>query len=123
MTALKEKLIGTLGIAGYILYYILICFITFLPLWVLDYPFGINLILVAVILYVPYIGDITQTIIYVLSFIEEIGRIKNGDADVVTLLYFIAMIIHVFLFLMPFLVLLFSLIRGLIVSAYESIKH
>ncbi len=85
MKRLKEKLIGTLGTVGFILYFIISAMITVAPLVVLDFPFWIDAIIIFVVISLPFIGGLIEFIIWIWSFVVII----SAPISALSYIYFI----------------------------------
>ncbi len=100
---MKEKLVSALGGFGLVVWYLITSIVTFASLLVLDFPFIVVLIMIAVVLLHPFVGDIVQFILWVWSFVIAL----NEPIDVFMVIYFIAAAIYVLTTLIPFVLTLF----------------
>jgi hypothetical protein len=103
-SSLKEKLIGSLGVFGYIIWYIIAFVFAFAPLWVLNLPWWADMLIVAVIMFLPIIGALCNIGIWIWSFFVAI--ITPINAFVV--IYFIVLTIYVIIYIIPILISIFS---------------
>lgn len=90
MKVLKEKLIGTLGTVGFILYFIISAMLTVAPLAVLDFPFWVDIIIIFVVFSIPIIGGLMNFIIWIWSFVVVISEPING----LSIFYFVALAVN-----------------------------
>lgn len=97
MNNLKSFLIGTLGVVGYILWFILGALLMFAPLVFLDMPFWASLLIIIAIMYIPIIGDITNFAIWIWSFVVVISEPIDGWS----IAYFIIFGIYVLTSIIP----------------------
>lgn len=104
MLTFREKLFGSLGVFGYVVYYILVVCLTFCPLSALRFPFWLKLICIAVITLVPFLGAVCEFVLWVWSFCVMI----NAPLQIFTIFYFIACAIYFFTKPLPFLLNLFA---------------
>lgn len=74
MYGIKDKLIGALGIAGYIAYFVFCIVMVVLPFIILELDFWLLALLIILLFSNEFIGCISQTILFILSFI----KIMNG---------------------------------------------
>jgi hypothetical protein len=100
----KEKLYASLGVFGYILYYALALFLTFMPLSYLQFPFYVDFIMMAAVLIVPFVGQIVELAIWVWSFVLVVTQ-PIGWFEVI---YFVSALIYVFTTVFPFVMSLFA---------------
>ena len=83
--ALKEKLAGALGVAGIWIYYGITVLFAFAPLVMLDFPFLVDLLIIAAIMFLPYIGSIANLVLWVWAFIVTLG----GPQDVIAIVFYV----------------------------------
>lgn len=82
---IKEKLSQSLGIFGFVLYFIFYAVFKFAPLIVLGLPFIVDLILIAIILAVPILNTVANIVVWVWGLITII----NGPQDTLAIIYYI----------------------------------
>lgn len=105
MNKLKEKLSVSLGVAGLVLWYLIVIIITCAPLiCVLRFNMIINFILVGVMMFMPLIGTIVELVLWIWSFIVAI----NMPFDVFMLVYYIALLFYVITKVVPAILTLFD---------------
>ena len=97
---MKDKLIGTLGSAGLILWYLLSLLIAIMPLVMINASFWLNLLLLAVILFVPA----TSGVFWIWGLICTI----RGPQDIIATIYYVLFVI---MFLPFFINSVFSIFR------------
>lgn len=96
---MKEKLSSALGSFGGILWYIISFLYSFAPLFILRFPFWVDLILIGVILFLPIIGEIVRIALYVWAFVVAIGQ----PVDIVSIIFFVFAALYAFTTLVPFI--------------------
>lgn len=94
---MKDKISGALGFFGIILWYLLSLIVCFAPIIMLDPPYIVSLLLIGIILFVPYIGEIVRGILYVIAFIVVIRQ----PIDVFSVVFFISFVLYIFVFAGP----------------------
>ena len=115
MKNLKDELIGWLGVAGVILYYLIGIFLMIVPLVVLDFPLVVNLIILMVFVSFQFIGGLTNMVLWVWSFIVIISEPIDGWS----IFYFVVFAIEVFTTFLP---LVANIVSGLINLIIELFK-
>ena len=75
---LKDFLVGTFGVVGFGLWFIIGALTMFAPLVFLDVSFWVSLLIIIAILYIPIIGDITNLVIWIWSFVVVISEPIDG---------------------------------------------
>lgn len=95
---MKEKLTGALGTVGGIIYYVVACILLFMPLNVLKFPWWIDLICLAALIFTTYIASILELVLWVWSLVVVISQ---WPLDVFTIIYYIALVIYVVSGLIP----------------------
>ena len=78
MQKLKDVLVGSMGVAGMIVWFLIGVVFAFLPLAFLNLSFWLELIIIFVILSIPYIGGLTELGIWVQSFIVVLSQPMSG---------------------------------------------
>lgn len=101
---MKEKLEGILGGFGAILWYFLSIVYSFAPLFILHFPWWLDGIIIFIILFVPFVGEIVRIVLYIWAFIV----VLNGPMDVVAIVFFVVFAIYALAELLPLAVTLFS---------------
>jgi len=117
MNKIKDSLVGTLGVIGYILWIIIGALTMFTPLAFLDIPFWISLLIIIAIIYLPFIGGITNFIIWVLSFVVVV----SGPIDSFSIAYFIIFAIYCLTAIIPTAISIIGSIVSIIVSILDII--
>lgn len=74
---MKDKLVGALGGFGFVLWYIFSIIYAFAPLYILRFPFWIDLILICVITTLPFVGEVVRLGLYVWAFAAVVGQPIN----------------------------------------------
>ena len=97
MEKLKDFLLGTLGVVGYIIWFILSAVLLYAPLMFLDFSFWIDVIIICAISCLPIAGSITEFVIWVLSFVVVVSEPIDGWS----IFYFIAFAFYCFTVLLP----------------------
>lgn len=87
---LKEKLISALGCFGIVVYYLISLTFSIAPLIILDFPFIVNLILIGIVMFLPYIGGIANAILWVLALVAAI----MGPQDAFAIVYYVMFAIN-----------------------------
>lgn len=81
ITSLKSKLMDALGSVGIILWYLISLLIAIIPLVMIDASFGLNLLLLAVVLFIPA----TSGIFWIWGLVCAI----NGPQDAIAIIYYV----------------------------------
>ncbi len=95
-----KRIKDTLGIFGYILYYLISFFITFMPLYLFDFNFITIGIITAIVLFIPIVSDITLFALWIFSFL----KILPLEFDWFTICYLIALAIYLITEIIPFII-------------------
>lgn len=82
---MKEKLMNALGSVGVILWYLLSILIAVMPLVMIDASFGLNLLLLAIALFIPA----TSGIFWIWGLVCAI----RGPQDVFAVIYYVLFVI------------------------------
>lgn len=101
--SIKEKLEGAIGGAGTILFYIISILMSVSPLVLIDLPFWIDVLLLA-LLSAPFIGDIAYIFICIKAFPVAI----SDPADFISILFFISFAINISCKVLPLIIALVS---------------
>ena len=104
MRKLKELLVGSLGIVGYVIWNILLYVFYFLPVFVLDFPLWADILIVLCIANLPFLGEILYFVTWIWSFIIIILEPIN----VFSIFYLVVFGIYVFTDVVPFVRLLIT---------------
>lgn len=97
MLKIREKLEAALGLFGFVVFYIILGVITFMPLVFLPIPWWVDFIVVAVVLAIGNFGSIILIAAWVWSFFVVI----NTPFDFRVLLYIISAVITFLGFIPP----------------------
>lgn len=108
MEKLKELLVGSLGIVGYVIWNILLYGFYFLPVLALDIPLWADILIVLCIVNIPFLGEILYFVTWIWSFIIIISEPIN----VFSIFYLVAFGIYVFTGVIPF-------VRHLITAMFD----
>lgn len=100
--SLKEKLASSMGAAGSIVYLLIGIIFAVAPLAILDLGMVINGILLAVILFVPLVGEIVRFILYVVALVVCI----SGPQDVISIIFYVMFVLEL-LMVLPLVLSLF----------------
>ena len=109
MNALKEKLFGLVGGFGMVIYFVITAIVAYAPLLFLDLPFIVDMVIIAVVMFVPIVQNIVRPIIWICGFIAAIC----GTIDVFAIVYFVLTAGYALFFLLPDLATFFSFITSL----------
>lgn len=82
---MKEKLMNALGSVGVILWYLLSLLIAVMPLVMIDASFGLNLLLLAIALFIPA----TSGIFWIWGLVCTI----RGPQDIIAIIYYVLFVI------------------------------
>ena len=115
MKNFKDVLAGTFGAVGIILWYLMTGVVLFLPLSFLGFPFWISFVIILVILYVPFIGELTQFVLWIWSFV-----VVSEHIDGWSIFYFVAFAFYFFTTILPFVT---NIIITLIASLIEMLNN
>lgn len=85
MKKFKDKLQNSLGVFGIVLYYAMLFIFAYAPLIVLDFPFWADLIIFAVIAFLPVIYYVTGPIFWIWGLI----KVMDGPQDVIAYIYYV----------------------------------
>ena len=77
MNKVKDLLFGSLGVVGLILWYLIGAIVMFTPLVFLDFSFWVYWLITAA-LFIPFIGGITNFIIWIWSFVVVVSEPIDG---------------------------------------------
>ena len=94
---LKDELIGWLGVAGIVLWYLIEIVVALTPLVFLNFPLWVNLIILFTLMSFQYVGGLLQIALWVWSFIVVIARPIDGWS----IFYFVVFAIEFFTILLP----------------------
>lgn len=93
----KDFLIGTFGVVGFGIWFIIGALLMFAPLVFLDISFWVSLLLIIVIMYIPIIGDITNFVIWIWAFVVVLSESIDGWS----IAYFIIFGIYILTSVLP----------------------
>lgn len=96
---MKEKFVGVLGISGYIIYTFATISLTFMPLSITNWPLWLDAILIGAVLFIPFVGSIIQFILWAIT----VPMVVSGPFDVVSVIYYIALLIYLIAYVFPFI--------------------
>lgn len=96
---MKEKLSTALGAFGSVLWYILSIVYAFAPLYILHFPFWVDAIIIAAILFIPFIGELVRLVLYVWAFIVVLSQ----PIDIVSIIFFVCAALYFFTTILPLL--------------------
>ena len=118
MNKLKDILLGSLGIVGYILWFIIGALVMFAPLIFLDFSF-LGYFLLTMILFIPCIGAITNFILWIWSFTIVVSEPIDGWS----IAYFIIFAIYGLSTIIPTAISIIASIIDMIVSMFNNKSH
>jgi hypothetical protein len=101
---MKEKLVGSLGLFGYLLWIVVGLLYVIAPVVMLDLPFWVTFILLFAINSLPLIGTLINIVLYIWAFFVTLG----GPQDVVAVVFYVLFALFVITELIPILSALFS---------------
>ena len=104
MTAIKEKLVASLGAVGYIIYCVISIVLTFAPLLVLNFPFWVDFIIITLVTLIPMFGNLIGLVFWIWAFFVAI----QNPTDIASIIYFVAFAIYVITTLLPLALSLFT---------------
>lgn len=85
MNRIKDTLLGSLGLFGYILFYGITMLFSFAPLFVLPFPFFVSLILFFVMSFFAVTGTIINVALWIWALVVTI----NTPQDVFSIIYYV----------------------------------
>lgn len=91
---LTDLLSGSLGVASFLIVWALKIFFVFLPLYVLDLNFFVDLILIAIATFGGTLGNIVYGGLWIWAFFCALGQ----PLDLVIVIFYIVLAFHVFNF-------------------------
>ena len=94
---MKEKLENVLGGFGAILWYIISIVYSFGPLYILHFPFWLDAILIAVILFLPFIGELVRLALYIWALIVVLSQ----PIDIVSIIFLVFAALYFFTTVLP----------------------
>ena len=103
---LKEKLVGSLGVLGYCIWFVVSVIFSFAPLMVLDLPMVVDFIAIFVIQYIPLFGEIVRCALYVWAFIV----VLSGPINVISIIFFVCFAIYVIAYGIPLVAMIISML-------------
>lgn len=106
MKNLKDLLTTALGWGGLVLWFILSSSLTFAPIWMLDFPFWISFIAMAVYFFLPVLGSCMMFVLWMWSFASSLAQ----PLSLFTILYYVAAVIYLIGYLIPFIAMIATLI-------------
>jgi hypothetical protein len=112
---LKEILVGSLGIAGYVVWFIFSIIMTFLPLSYLNNPLWVDFIIIFVIISFPFIGGMMECGIWIWAFVEVLSKPISGWS----IFYFVVFAIYFFTVLLPIALNIIGYIFALIAKIFS----
>lgn len=94
---MKDKLLGTLGVFGFILWYALVALFVIIPVAAADFPWFVNIIIFALLYFTDFIGAFLTVAIYIYStFI-----VLSGPLNWFAVIYFIDLLLYIIFFFIP----------------------
>ena len=111
MKNFKETLVGTLGVVGFIIWFLLGAVLLFLPLSFLDFPLWVDFIIILVLMNTQVLGGVLSIVLWVWSFTEVIAHPIDGWS----IFYFVGFAIYLLTSILP-------MVSGIISAIIESIR-
>ena len=78
MKQLKDILLGSLGAVGYAIWFVASALLMYAPLLFLDFPFWIDVVIIIAVTTIPFVGGITEFVIWIWSFVVVISDPIDG---------------------------------------------
>ena len=97
---LKDVLVGSLGVVGYVIWKFLLYVFYFFPVFCLELPLWLDILISLAILYIPIIGNFLYFAAWVWSFIIVLSNPINWFSVV----YFIMFGIYILTGVLPFII-------------------
>ena len=97
---IKDILVGSLGIVGYIVWKLILFVFYFIPVLTLDIPWWASTLAVICIMEIPIVGNLLYFASWVWSFIVVISKPISGFS----IFYFIVFGIYVLTGVLPFII-------------------
>ncbi len=105
---MKEKLVTTFGAAGMVLWYIISFVFCFAPIFYIRMPFIVRIIIVGVVMFIPFVGEIIRCLLYIWAFFSALG----GTIDGLSILFFVLFALYMFTLGIPMIGFVLRLIFG-----------
>lgn len=106
MEKLKNALVGTLGVVGYVVWNVILFGVYFIPVTVLDFPLWADILICLCIMEIPIVGRLMYFAAWIWSFIIVISNPIGGFS----IFYLIAFAIYVLTGVVPFIINLVSVL-------------
>ena len=94
---MKEKLTSALGSFGIVLWYIISFLYSFAPLIILRFPFFVDLILIGIIMFLPFVGELIRLGLYIWAIVVALGQ----PIDAVSIVFFVFAILYTLTTVVP----------------------
>ena len=78
MKALKDILFGSLGIVGYVIWFILSVWVSYAPLIFLDFSFVVDVLIILAVTMLPFVGCVVEFVLWVWSFVVVLAEPIDG---------------------------------------------
>lgn len=101
---LKVILVGSLGVVGYVIWYVLLAAVWLLPLIVLDFPFWADVLIILVAFNIPILGSLFEFALWIWSFTIVTSMPIGGFS----IFYYIVFGIYILTSVLPFIVVLIA---------------
>ena len=92
---MRNKLSSALGAFGSVIFYIIGILLTFAPLFILDWPIWVKLIIVAVLNIIPVVGNLLSIVLWVIGFFATL----NSPQDIIAIIYYVLFALNVVIFI------------------------
>ena len=99
----RDRLTAAFGVFGFALYYLLFTAIAYAPLLILDFSWWIDLLLIAGILFLPFVGRLTELVLWVWAFL----LVVEMEPCLKAALFYIGAALYVLFVLLPSILHLF----------------
>lgn len=100
MEKIKDNLVGTLGIVGYVIWIFILFGIYFIPVIVLNLPLWVEILIVLCIMNIPVIGNL----LYFASWVWSFTIVISEPIDGWSIFYFVAFGIYILTEVLPFII-------------------
>ena len=97
---MRDKLIQSFGGAGFVLWLILGFFLSYMPLWFLPIHGLALFAIIAVIMFIPIVGDVVNFILWVVSF----PVVLKGPQDWLAIAYYIVFAVNMLFNVIPIMI-------------------
>ena len=96
---MKNFLRSSMGVVGIIIWYMITIILTFMPLTIVHWNFIVEALIIAAVLFIPFIGSIVQFAVWAIT----LPMVVTGPFDIVAIVYYVALAVYLFAYVVPFL--------------------